>query len=765
MSEIVKKILFVEDDPVVLTLYRNRLQREGFEILFAEDGEVALNILSRVRPDLVVLDLMLPKVNGEEVLKYIRSDARLKATPVIILSNAYMADLAQKAMQSGANKGMLKTECTPTKLLEAIQDVLGCSPLAMAAAGAGKSKSGKSQAEAYIAAATAAHADEMSLKAAREEFIKDAPSEVSKIRDHCLGYIKSAALPSGLQRLNSLYQRVHFLSARAGLAGCKRIALLASAFEALLFEVVFKPSDVTPSVLQTIAQAVDCLGRLFHNGDTGLAGLELKAKILIVDDDAVCNYTMVAALKRAHLDPLSVEDPNVAMQMLQANRYDIVLLDINMPVMNGFELCERLRRLPQYKETPVIFITGNGDFQNRAQSILSGGNDLITKPTSPLELVLKTTMHLLQPRGRRPEAVQGEIAQHPDVLPAVLQSAEAIQANQSQGAPAAEPPLRMKAEPASRTQAEQPIRMRAELAAQLQAEPPPRMKAEPPLRMKMGATSRMPAEAPPRAQAEPPSQMKAEPPPQLQTEPPLRMKTEPPLRMKADPMSRMKGEPPLQMKTEPVSRVQPEPPPQTKTEPPPRMKAEFPPRMKAEPPPRMRVESTPPMNSTDTNGAEDTPPARSELIELTQSDVPKEEPPAGPPKPLTPSMKQTPLHPNSLSGNKKPNSNMDRTYKQPFDEIAQAVGRIIFGDENLTEMNVRLTRIALERYNVPEMQVFDEIAPAVARIIFGDEHLMEMNVRLTRIALERYNVHEIFNHLGDVDNPPGRVSRLAPVSM
>ena len=123
-----KKILFVEDDPVVLTLYRNRLQREGFEVLFAEDGEVALNILSRVRPDLVVLDLMLPKVNGVDVLKHIRADERLKSTPVLILSNAYMTELAQKAMQSGANKGMLKTECTPAKLVEAIRDMLGYDP-------------------------------------------------------------------------------------------------------------------------------------------------------------------------------------------------------------------------------------------------------------------------------------------------------------------------------------------------------------------------------------------------------------------------------------------------------------------------------------------------------------------------------------------------------------------------------------------------------------------------------------------------------------
>ena len=428
-----KKILFVEDDVVVLTLYRNRLQREGFEVLFAEDGEAALNILAQVRPDLVVLDLMLPKVNGVEVLKHIRADERLKGTPVLILSNAYMAELAQKAMQSGANQGMLKTECTPARLVEAVRDLLGYDPAFGLANG--KPISGKSQAEAFVAAAAAAHADEMTLKATREEFIKDAPGEVAKIREYSLAYIKAAALPTGLQQLNSLYQRVHFLTARAGLAGCAKVAMLASAFEALLFEIVFNPTNVTASVLQTIAQAVDCLGYLFQNGDSSAANLNSKAKILVVDDDPVCNYTMVAALKRAHFEPVSVEDPAVAVQLLQATRYDIVLLDISMPGMNGFELCETLRRMPQYKETPVIFITGNGDFQNRAQGILSGGNDLITKPTSPLELVLKTTMHLLQPQGRRLEPVAKATVPRLNAPPVVLRSATTMQNDQARNEP------------------------------------------------------------------------------------------------------------------------------------------------------------------------------------------------------------------------------------------------------------------------------------------------------------------------------------------
>ena len=94
-----KTILFVEDDSFVLTLYRSRLQAAGFAVATAGHGLAAIELLPRIRPAAVILDLMLPKLHGLEVLKYIRTDVNLKATPVVILSNAYMEGLATRAFQ------------------------------------------------------------------------------------------------------------------------------------------------------------------------------------------------------------------------------------------------------------------------------------------------------------------------------------------------------------------------------------------------------------------------------------------------------------------------------------------------------------------------------------------------------------------------------------------------------------------------------------------------------------------------------------------
>jgi CheY-like chemotaxis protein len=115
-----KTIFIAEDDPVVVQVYRAKFVREGFNVEVAEDGLAAVRMLAAVKPDVVVLDLMMPKLNGVDVLRYIRSNPSLKATPVIILSNAYMSSLGQDAALIGAERAFLKSSCTPGQLLKEI---------------------------------------------------------------------------------------------------------------------------------------------------------------------------------------------------------------------------------------------------------------------------------------------------------------------------------------------------------------------------------------------------------------------------------------------------------------------------------------------------------------------------------------------------------------------------------------------------------------------------------------------------------------------
>lgn len=123
-----KTIVFVEDNPVVLMAYRNRLQAAGFHIQPALDGLEAMKILSRLAPDLVILDLLLPKFSGVEVLKYIQSNPRLEAVPTIILSTNSIVDTTDDEVLEQADKRLLKTSCTPAMLLQTIQKLLAGGP-------------------------------------------------------------------------------------------------------------------------------------------------------------------------------------------------------------------------------------------------------------------------------------------------------------------------------------------------------------------------------------------------------------------------------------------------------------------------------------------------------------------------------------------------------------------------------------------------------------------------------------------------------------
>ena len=123
-----RTIVFVEDEPTVLMVYRNWLERHGFHVEPAKDGLEAMKLFARLVPDLVVLDLMLPRFTGADVLKFTQSNPRLKDVPVIILSASSISDPTEEYILERAHKRLLKDSCTPAILLRAVQELLGILP-------------------------------------------------------------------------------------------------------------------------------------------------------------------------------------------------------------------------------------------------------------------------------------------------------------------------------------------------------------------------------------------------------------------------------------------------------------------------------------------------------------------------------------------------------------------------------------------------------------------------------------------------------------
>ncbi len=119
-----KTILLVEDDPFLIDIYKNKLKEVGFNIEIAEDGEEALSKMKKKKPDLMLLDIVLPNVDGWEILKKTRTDPDLKDLKVIILSNLGQKDEVEKGMSLGATKYLIKAHFTPSEVVEEIKKLL-----------------------------------------------------------------------------------------------------------------------------------------------------------------------------------------------------------------------------------------------------------------------------------------------------------------------------------------------------------------------------------------------------------------------------------------------------------------------------------------------------------------------------------------------------------------------------------------------------------------------------------------------------------------
>lgn len=117
-------ILVAEDDQYLLNAYRVKLVRAGFEVAMAMDGEVALETLKTIQPDLILLDLVMPKVDGFAVLESIQKDDRLKTIPVIVASNLGQKEDVERGMALGARDYIIKSEIPINDLIAKINGLI-----------------------------------------------------------------------------------------------------------------------------------------------------------------------------------------------------------------------------------------------------------------------------------------------------------------------------------------------------------------------------------------------------------------------------------------------------------------------------------------------------------------------------------------------------------------------------------------------------------------------------------------------------------------
>ncbi len=392
-----KKILIIEDDKIVAGIYQNKFSAEGWQTESAPDGEIGLLKVKKFRPDLLVLDLMLPKLNGVEVIKRLRKDPEFTTLPIIVLSNSYVPQVVQDAWRAGANKCLSKSECTPKVMVELIWPILMAIPEPAPVVVEPPPPVAPPPPTSPVLTNSGSVAEMTFQENLQAGFLAESVQMIGRMRAQMLAITKSSG-DARVAGLRELYQWTCTFTGSAAVVGLTTAARMSSAFEAFVREMLDKPESINPSSIRTLAQTIDFLADLVKYVDPAQEeAVELPSPaILVVDDEPISRRAIVFALEKASLKCISLPDPEMALGMLRDNRFDLVFLDVDMPGMNGFELCKTLRQIEGYEKTPVVFVTGLTDFESRAQSTLSGGNDLIGKPFAFMELAVKALMYILK---------------------------------------------------------------------------------------------------------------------------------------------------------------------------------------------------------------------------------------------------------------------------------------------------------------------------------------------------------------------------------
>ncbi len=118
------KVLIVEDDPLMSRMYQKIFTFEKYEVAMAGDGEEGMVKVKETKPDLILLDVMMPKLNGLEMLDHLKADPNSKSIPVVMLTNLAGEKDAETALSKGAVKYIIKSDHTPKEITEMVNEIL-----------------------------------------------------------------------------------------------------------------------------------------------------------------------------------------------------------------------------------------------------------------------------------------------------------------------------------------------------------------------------------------------------------------------------------------------------------------------------------------------------------------------------------------------------------------------------------------------------------------------------------------------------------------
>jgi CheY-like chemotaxis protein len=204
--------------------------------------------------------------------------------------------------------------------------------------------------------------------------------------------------------LADVYVRIHSFTPKADLPAMHPAIQMSAALEGLTRKLLEDPRRRTVSTLITLAAGVEMLNDLCELGLNSDLVTHPPIRMLVVDDDPVARRAVVGTLQLVFGKPESADSGAAALALTAAKPFDVIFLDVQMPGMDGFEVCAKIRESGPNRNTPVVFVSGQNDFNVRNLMSASGGSDFVSKPLLTAEITVKALTFALRGRLQKLEA-------------------------------------------------------------------------------------------------------------------------------------------------------------------------------------------------------------------------------------------------------------------------------------------------------------------------------------------------------------------------
>lgn len=373
-----RTILLADDDPFITELYHSKLTREGFNVYSVNDGEQALLKIDSLQPDLLILDLNMPRMDGLEVLRYIRSRAAGGDMPVIVLSNACTESMMAEVWKLKPTRFLTKRESKPNNVMAEIRAIFAKTP-----AGSPPPLVEPSRPPPVVA---------RPVEAAPLAFdIQVAKAAVQRLWTTPDVHERKEAL------LNA-YKMVHDKIETLRMGDPRKITShVGRAFESFYDHLYAHPQQINASSCRTLLQATGCLPLAMHDAPDDDLASSAATRVLIMAEDDTMRASLVQWMDRPGFHPVATRDMATAVMLTRDNRFDLALLDAGK-----FNLLEKtVKRLQAddiHRPPLIIFLLQEEHLDEIDAGILDEQTDAALLPPMKQEIELKIAIFKLTTR-------------------------------------------------------------------------------------------------------------------------------------------------------------------------------------------------------------------------------------------------------------------------------------------------------------------------------------------------------------------------------